>query len=123
MPHTTPENLYGLLGFIVWGDLAEVTIYRDKQGKMVWFPKTYPDKPPSEAQLAQRAKLTMAARYWGYMSQRRKNQWHLAAARASLCMHGYDLYIHWFLKQTTEEMRTIARQTNTQLYPFMWSPA
>jgi hypothetical protein len=117
MPHTTLENLYSMLGFIVWGDLAEVTIYRDKQGKMVWFPKTYPDKPPSDAQIVQRAKLTQAATFWNYLTPNRQNQWKLAAQRASLCMHGYDLWIHWFLKRTDDEMRTIASQTNTQLYP------
>ena len=122
MPHTTLKNLYSMLGFVVWGDLAEVTIYRDKQGKIVWFPKTYPHKAPSDAQLAQREKMTQASNYWGYLTPNRQNQWNLATKRASLCMHGYNLFVHWFLTYDHTAMRTIARQTGTALYPIMYFP-
>ena len=117
MPHTTLEHMIPFFGFIAWGDVMQLTVYRDKQGKMIWFPKTYPDKPASDAQLVQRQKLTTASNYWGYMNDAQREQWHLAARRASLCMHGYNLFLHWFLTMDTDAMRTLMRQTNTTLWP------
>jgi hypothetical protein len=117
MPHTTLERLYGLLGFIIWGDLNEVTIYRDKQGKMVWFKKTYPDKPASQAQLDNRARMTGYAADWQALSAATRAQWELATKRANLTMHGYDLFIHWKFTADDPAIRQIERQTNTALLP------
>lgn len=117
MPHSTLENLYSLLGFIVWGDLAEVTIYRDKQGKTIWFPKTYPDKPPSQAQLDQRQVFRDAATEWSYRDASQKKDWHDAARKSSLCMHGYDLFVFWQTTGDEETIRTIERQTGITLLP------
>ncbi len=117
MPHTTLENLYGLMGFIIWGDLAEVTIYRDKQGKMVWFKKTYPDKPASQAQLDNRARMTGYAAAWQALSTEARAQWELATKRASLAMQGYNLFVHWKYSADDQAIRQIERQTRTSLLP------
>ena len=117
MPHTTLDNLYSLLGFIIWGDLNEVTIYRDKQGKMVWFQKTWPDKPASQAQLDNRARMTGYAAAWQALSAATRAQWDLATHRSSLTMMGYNLFIHWKYTGDDAGIRAIERQTNTVLLP------
>ncbi len=117
MPHTTLDTPYGLLGFIIWGDLAEVTIYRDKQGKMVWFKKTYPDKPASQAQLDNRARMTSYAAAWQALSTQARAQWELATKRASLTMQGYNLFVHWKYSADDTAIRQIERQTQTSLLP------
>lgn len=117
MPHQTLQRLYTWLGLVAWGDIAEITIYKDKQGKMVWFPKTYPDKPPSDDQVFQRALMTAGAAAWQALPPTDQAQWHLAARRASLVMHGYDLFQHWFLTRDTSAIRTLERQTRTNLLP------
>ena len=117
MPHTTPENVYSLLGFIIWGDLNEVTIYRNKKGKMVWFAKTYPDKPASAAQLVNREKMTGYAADWQALSAETRAEWELATKRASLTMQGYNLFVHWKFTEDDTAIRQIERQTNTSLLP------
>ncbi len=117
MPHQVLGQLCQFFGFIAWGDVNEVTVYRDKQGKMIWFPKTWPDKPPSVAQLVQRQRFTDAAVDWKALNDTQREQWHLAARRANLTMHGYDLYIHWKMTLDNTAIETLERQTNTSLLP------
>lgn len=115
MAHNSIDHLYCALGFIIWGDLGHTTIYRDKQGKVVWFEKTWPHKPPSPKQTVQRAKMTAAAAAWQALTAAARKQWNLATRRASLCCTGYDLFVHWQLMQDAAAIRTLERQTNTSL--------
>lgn len=117
MPHQTPTHLFTLLGMVAWGDIGPITIYRNQRGRMVWFAKTWPKKPPSPDQQAQRDRLTAAAADWQALSPGQQAQWHLAARRASLTMHGYDLFQHWKLSKDTSAIATLERQTGTNLLP------
>lgn len=117
MPRTPLRDLITFFGFIAWGDVAQMTVYRDKQGKMIWFPKTYPDKPPSQAQLDNRQRFTDIAAAWRAISQETRDQWHLATRRGSLTMHGYDLFVHWQMLGDDEAIRAVERQTQTVLLP------
>ena len=117
MAHNSIDHLYCALGFIIWGDLGHTTIYRDKQGKVVFFEKTWPHKPPSPKQTVQRAKIIEGAAAWQELSAADRQQWNLATTRASLCCHGYDLFMHWYLMHDTAGIRTIERQTRTTLLP------
>lgn len=117
MVHLAPSHLWSALGIVIWGDLAAWTLYRDKQGKLVAFPKTYPHKAPSADQLAQRAKLTAAAAAWRALTPTQRAQWELATRRASLCCHGYNLWVHWQLSADEPAIRTLERQSRTSLLP------
>jgi len=117
MPHQNVERLYSTLGFVVWGDLGPVTIYRNKRGKIVFFAKTWPHKPPSPAQLAQREKFTQAATAWQALTSVTRAEWEEATRRASLCMNGYDLFVHWSLTADDQAIRTLEHQTSTTLLP------
>jgi hypothetical protein len=111
------HTLYTILGSVIWGDLGPVTIYRDKQGKVVAYAKTYPAKRPSPAQIAQQQRITDAAAAWQTLSSMQRDQWDLACRRASLCCNGYGLWVHWTLTQDLQAIRTLERQTHTTLIP------
>lgn len=117
MAHLTLDHLFCALGFVIWGDLGHTTIYRDKQGKVVFFEKTWPHKPPSPKQVVQRARFIEAAQAWQELTRPEQFQWNLATKRASLCCHGYDLFLHWYLTSDAAEIATLERQTRTTLLP------
>ncbi|MDD3530471.1 MAG: hypothetical protein PHS77_11395 [Gallionellaceae bacterium] len=112
---TPHRNLLSCFGFVIWGDLDSLTIYRDKHGNIVSFAKTYPDKPPSQEQLAVRQRLRDTAAAWHSLTPERRRQWELATRRAPLCMHGYNLFVHWHQTGDDRTIRTIQRQTKTTL--------
>ena len=117
MAKTPDHNLFSYLGFVIWGDLGPLTLYRNRKGKVVVFQKTWPDKPPSEKQLVQRARITAAAAAWWELTTAARAQWEIASRRACLCMHGYDLFVHWHMLADDETIQTLERQTKTTLLP------
>lgn len=110
-------SLFSILGLVYWGDVGPITCYKSKRGKVVAFLKTWPKKPPSEAQQEQRDRFTAAATAWQALTLEQQAQWHLASQRASLCMHGYDLFVHWHMLGDDDAIATLERQTKTDLLP------
>lgn len=117
MAEQPSSNLASVLGFVIWGDLGNLTLYKNKQGKIVIFSKTWPQKPGSEEQLTQRAKMTAAAAAWQALTENARRNWELATRRASLCMHGYDLFVFWTMNGDDAAIRTLERHTATTLLP------
>jgi len=117
MPHQNQERLFTVLGFVIWGDLGPTTIYRNKKGKVVFFAKTWPHKPPSPKQLIWQTLFTAAAAAWKTLTPDARLQWETATRRASLCCNGYDLFVHWYIEQDDLAMQTLERQTRTLLLP------
>jgi len=114
MPHQQ-NSLLSFLGTVAYGDFADMTTYRSQRGKIVWFAKTWPDKPPSYLQTLDRAKFSAAAQAWQLLTAAEKEQWKLAAQRASLCMTGYNLFVYCQLGHDPTRIATIARQTGTTI--------
>lgn len=110
-------SLFSTLGTVIWGDFGTLTMYRSKRKKLVIFKKTWPDKPPSDRQLAWRATWSAAAAAWRALTHGQRTQWSLAARRASLCATGYNLWLHWKLTADDAAIRTLQNQTKTQLLP------
>ena len=117
MAHQPHRALFTLLGFVIWGDLGPTTIYKNRKKKVVVFPKTWPKEPPSPAQTIQRDQFRNAAAAWRSLSSLWRAQWELATRRASLCMTGYDLFVHWHLLHDDTAIETLERQTGTALLP------
>jgi hypothetical protein len=117
MASTTTRRLFSLFGLVAWGDLGDLTMYRRKDGRLVIFKKTWPDKPPSTAQLTHRARYTDAALAWQALTPDKRTAWRQAAARASLCMTGYNLFLHHQLSGDDSAIATLERQTSTSLLP------
>lgn len=97
------------------GDLAGLTAYSNRKGKVVWFPKSPPTKPASMRQLHQRYLFAAAALGWKTLSASTRSQWHAAAAAAHLYLNGYTLWMSWRLDPDVGAMRTIQRITNITL--------
>lgn len=112
----TPPKHAHLFGTILSGDLAEVTYWRShKRQTIVATAKTWPQKPPSELQTVQRQKYTSAIAAWHALTPAQRQQWQLAARRASLCATGYNLFLSFFLSPDTPARQTLERQTGTNL--------
>lgn len=117
MAHQPPHELLSVLGFLVWGDIGPLTLYKDKKGRLVAFSKTWPKKPPSPDQLVLRNAIRAAAAAWQALSPAKRTQWEIATQRASLCMHGYNLFVHHQLVKDDEAIQAVQRQTHTDLIP------
>jgi len=115
MPAQPPRPLLSLLGYVYWGDFAELTMYRSKRGRLIVYKKSYPDKPPSPAQLADRANFAAAAQHWNALSDAERSAWTAAAQKTSLCMTGYNLYVWYHVTGDTSELETLQRQTGQTL--------
>ena len=110
------DRKLSLLGLIYHGDLGALTMYRSlPRHRVVAFHKTFPDKPPSAAQLANRATMTNAALAWRALPAESRRQWELATRRGSLCLTGYDLWTYYYFTNNAPAILTLARQTSTTL--------
>lgn len=115
MAQQPPENLFHLMGLHIGGDFGPLTFYKTKRGRLVWFNKAPPHTPPSTKQTVQRNQFRLAALMWSMLTVDEQNQWDTASRRASLCLNGYNLFIHFAIKPDEASLNTIARQTNTVL--------
>lgn len=111
MAHQTSNHLLTCFGLIIWGDWGPLTIYKDKQGKLVAYAKTWPQKAPSTSQTARRNLFRAAATSWNALPAAKRADWTIAAHRASLCCTGYNLWVWWSLTPDPIALATIARQT------------
>jgi len=111
------QRLFTYLGLVTWGDFGALTMYRRPDRRLVIFEKTWPDKPPSVPQILQREAFARAAATWNALTRAQRRNWSTAAARASLCATGFNLYAHWFLTGDNPAIRTIERHTHTHLIP------
>ena len=117
MAHTTDRALLFFLGFVEWGDLGILTIYRNRKGKMVAFSKTWPDKPASPLQVIQRQRMSDAAIAWQALTPGDRREWETASIKAGLCATGYNIFVHWQMLGDDSFIKTLERQTGTTLRP------
>lgn len=117
MAHTPQTNLLTFLGTIIWGDLGDLTIYRNYKGKMVVYNKTWPKAPQSPNQLLQRQRFTDAAEAWQDLTIQERETWELATKKLSLGLAGYALFVHWQTMGNEQAIQTIERQSGLTLIP------
>ncbi len=115
MAKQPPQNLFHLFGFLIGGDFADFTFYKNKRGKLVWFIKAPPKTKPSTKQTTQRNLFRLAATAWQTLTAPQRAQWELASTRASLCATGYDAFIHYKLTNDQAGQNNLASTTNTVL--------
>ena len=106
-----------LLGFQIAGDLGALTLYTNKRGKIVAFPRAKPCKPPSPLQIVQRRRFAFAQQAWSELSTAEKQAYELTTNRLSLCMTGANLWIHFCLSGKAGLWRTLQRQSGITLAP------
>ena len=106
-----------LLGLIASGDVDGITIYTDRHGRKVAYPKAPPKEPPTQMQVDVRAKFKAAqAEYMGLTPQQ-KEDYELLTKAASLCMTGQNIFISTAMRHTQGILDTIQLQTGITVVP------
>ena len=112
MAYTVP---WQLMGIWVSGDIGGLTIYTDRFGRKVAFPKSPPQEPPSEAQVHQRDRFRRAQVAWKALTDAEKTQLEIASVRGSLVMTGQNLFMSVAMRDDNIALQTLAKQTDTIL--------
>jgi hypothetical protein len=107
--------IFALLGFVIHGDLGHTTIYRAHDKGIVAFVATFPKKPPSAPQKAQRNRLAAIAAAWQGMPAAQRTPWQDIATRARLRVHGYALYAFYNLTWNTAALKSAAAVARTTI--------
>jgi hypothetical protein len=108
-------SLLKFLGFNSQGDIGPFTMYTAKDKGLVWFVKSPPLKPASYLQVVQRDKWRLAARLWRSYTAAQRGSWMLAATRANLWIHGYNLFIYVATKPDRSILNVIERDSGITL--------
>ncbi len=103
------------LGLTVTGDLGPLTIYTTRRNRIVFFPKTPPDKPPSDAQIVMRGRWRLAAISWKQLSKEDRETWEAITIRAGLRITGYNFFVSLFVHPNPEVKITVERLAGENL--------
>lgn len=106
---------WNLIGTWVSGDVGGYTVYTDRFGRKTVFPKSPPEKPPTTAQLAQRARFAAAQSAWSQLSASEKANLEAACRRLSLSLTGQNLFMKASLMNMDSALRTVERQSGITL--------
>lgn len=112
MAWTIPWNLIALE---VSGDVGDNTIYTNRFGKKVVFPKAPPDKPPTFNQMIQRARFKNAQASWSSLSNEEKDALELSTKTVSAPLTGQNLWISCNTRNDYADLQTFERQSGVQL--------
>lgn len=108
MAFTVPVNILGLQ---VSGDIGGLTIYTDRFGKKIAFPKSPPKDPPSEKQLHQRIRFRDAQQSWTGLPNQVKIDYEELCRKANVPMTGQNIWIHTALTNDETAIKTLIQQT------------
>jgi len=97
------------IGLIVSGDVGALTIYTDRFGRKVWYPKSPPKKAPSPLQSVQRQRFACAIQTWNATFPAERRQYERLSQKASLACTGLNLWIHLAFNQDALELDTLNR--------------
>lgn len=92
-------------------------MYTDKRNQLVVFPKSPPLVPPNLLQQSVRNRITAAAYVWRSLSPEQRANWNLAATRARIKIHGYNLFTFYITKADDDTIHTIERLSRLKLIP------
>jgi hypothetical protein len=106
---------WNLLGTWVSGDLGGYTIYTDRFGRKNVFEKSPPEKPPTPAQIHQRARFKQAQAAWRALTPQERDNLETATRRLSIPMTGQNLYLKAALRNMDSAVRTVERQSGIPL--------
>jgi len=106
-----------VFGLIVSGDVGGLTIYTDRFGKKVTFPKSPPKEPPTPIQVALRTRFKTAQANYMALSDVAKADWELLVQRTHLCMTGQNLFISVSMRRTFDILDTLMRQSGVSVTP------
>lgn len=103
------------LGLMVSGDIGGITIYTDRYGRKIAYPKSPPKKPPTELQTAVRSRFKAAQAEYMTLSPAQKADYETLVRHASLALTGQNLFIHVAMKHTGAMLATLVLQTGIEV--------
>ena len=103
---------YNLLGLQVSGDLGPMTIYTNRHGKKVFFPKSPPKKPPSVAQIALRARFKSSQADYMALTDAEKLDYENLTKKTCIPMTGQNLWIHVSMTGDQSALDNLERQSD-----------
>lgn len=112
MAFTVPWQIMGLQ---VSGDVGDETIYTDRFGKKIAFPKAPPEKPPTNLQILQRTAFKNAQARWMQLTAPEKKNLEDACRKLSIPITGQNLYMHTIMKLDFSAYATVQRQSGINL--------
>ncbi len=105
-----------LLGFRPWGDLGGLTSYTTKTGRIVWFPKSPPQRAPSPAQQAIRNMFRQVAAAWQGLTPAQRDDWKKAIKYSRTSLDPYHNFVYFYRKRNLGRLRTLERQSGVKLF-------
>lgn len=114
MAHAVPSSVFGL---IVSGDVGELTIYTDRHGRKVAYPKSPPKEPPTDLQAALRTRFKLAQANYMLISDCDKADWERLVQKTHLCMTGQNLFISVSMRRTYGILDTLMHQSGVSVTP------
>ena len=109
--------LVAYLGLDLSGDLGPYTVYTNARGRVVFYPRSPPTKPPSAAQRKQRQRFRAAQQQWSGISAVLKAQWERLVNANRLCLTGQNLYMSLALRPDDDGLATANNRANLSLTP------
>lgn len=106
----------------VSGDFGDLTIYTNRFGKKVAFPKSPPDKAPTPIQNQQRSRFFLAQADWSSQTKQVKSNLEELCRKANIPMTGQNLWIHAALMNDNQAIVTLERQTGISVPKPNWIP-
>jgi hypothetical protein len=111
------DALFSVLGLVTWGDIGPFTVYRNKRGRLVWYPKAPPTTLPSDFQTFCRDKFRAAGGAWSALAEPVQRNWEEVSLKAHLGITGYNLFTYWHITQDRATIATLEHQTGITLLP------
>lgn len=108
-------RLISLLGFRPFGDLGGLTAYTTRRRRVVWFPKSPPQKAPSPAQTAQRNQFRLAAQAWRAIGAEERAKWNEAVKHSHITIIGYHAFVGWQRRRNLGMLKTLERNSGVKL--------
>lgn len=99
------------IGLIVSGDVDGLTIYTDRRGRKVAYPKSPPKEPPTAMQTTLRSRFKEAQAEYMALTPAEKAAYELLTKATNLCMTGQNLWIHVAMKHTFGLLDTLQHQS------------
>jgi hypothetical protein len=109
------RDLLPLLGLEVNGDVAGLTVYTRRDGRLVAFPASPPTKPASDRQIVQRTRFRVAMAAWHALDDQSRQAYTAACDALSLCLVGHNLWIALSFQPDDQLWQTIRAQSALDL--------
>jgi hypothetical protein len=103
------------LGLSIAGDLGPWTMYTNKNGKQIAYPRAPPEKPPTTSQIRQRNRLRVCMQNWKAETIATKALWNVMVAKLHLCAVGMNLYLSLSMRPDQDELDNANRRTGLAL--------